>query len=307
MMPKTKDAMRGKWESALSAYGLSDKQLSGKHCECPICGGSDRFRFDNKDEIGTWFCNQCGAGEGFKLLMMMTGRGFHDVASDLDKRIGNFDTTEARAKPESSNLIGVIAKGITAISDIDPVTRYLRSRGINKIPREFLRYNAAAFHWGEQRNYPAMIAALRDVDGRAKGYHVTYLTDRGAKAGIDKSRMYTPGKTGECVIRLSAIAEHIGLAEGIETALSVTQLYGVPCWATGDAGRMERFIPPAGVDRVTVFCDMDENHTGEAAAESLAKRLIIRNGIRCEVRRDCARGTDYSDLLQAMNKEASNG
>ncbi len=27
MMPKTKDAMRGKWESALSAYGLSDKQL----------------------------------------------------------------------------------------------------------------------------------------------------------------------------------------------------------------------------------------------------------------------------------------
>lgn len=307
MKPKTKDAMRDKWTSALGAYGLSDKQLSGKHCKCPICGGSDRFRFDNKGGIGTWFCNQCGAGEGFKLLMLMTGRSFHDVATDLDKRLGNFEESTEKAKPESSNLIDLIASGLTGISDIDPVTRYLRSRSISKIPRDFLRFNSAALHWGEKRNYPAMIAALRDVDGRAKGYHITYLTDRGVKAGIDSARMYTPGKTGECAIRLSPVAEHIGLAEGIETALSVTQLYGIPCWATGDAGRLERFQPPAGVGRITVFCDMDQNHTGEAAAEALAKRLIIKHGIGCEVRRDCARGTDYNDLLQAMSKEASNG
>ncbi|MBN0386745.1 toprim domain-containing protein, partial [Pseudomonas aeruginosa] len=98
---------------------------------------------------------------------------------------------------------------------------------------------------------------------------------------------------------------HLGLAEGIETALSVTQLYGIPCWATGDAGRMERFKLPAGVEQVTIFADVDHSHTGEAAAESLARRLILQHKIPVEVRRDCPRGQDYNDLLMQRIREAS--
>ncbi|NYY79755.1 hypothetical protein DMH17_06695 [Raoultella planticola] len=33
-----------------------------------MCGGADRFRFDDKEGRGTWFCNQCGAGDGLKLV-----------------------------------------------------------------------------------------------------------------------------------------------------------------------------------------------------------------------------------------------
>lgn len=303
---KTKDLMRGRWASALREYGMDEKQLSGKHCECPLCGGKDRFRFDNKDGLGTWYCNNCGAGDGFKLLARITGLSFAEVASDLDKRAGNYDQAE-QPKADTSKLIGMIASGLGPISDIDPVVLYLRHRGIQRIPREFLRYNPAAFHWGERRKFPAMVAAMRDVIGKVRGYHITYLNDRGGKASIDKARLYTPGQTGECAIRLSPVCAHLGLAEGIETALSVTQMFGIPCWATGDAGRLEKFSPPEGVERITVFADIDVNHTGEAAAEALVRRLIMNHSISCEVRRDCPRGTDYNDLLLSQTKEVAHG
>ena len=59
---KTVDRMVGRWADALRSYGLNEKQLSGKHTECPLCGGKDRFRFDDKEGSGSYYCNGCGAG-----------------------------------------------------------------------------------------------------------------------------------------------------------------------------------------------------------------------------------------------------
>jgi len=294
---KTKDAMIGRWVSALRDYGLTDQQLSGKHCPCPICGGHDRFRFDNLEDRGTWFCSQCGSGDGIKLLLSVTGKDFKTLAAELDKSIGNYKADSKPAPVSSEPMLQRIGNGLQRLGDIDPVTVYLRSRSIRKIPREHLRFNPSVFHWGEGRTMPAMVAAMRDVSGRVLGYHLTFLQASGEKAAIEAPRLYTKGKTGECVIRLSEVCEHIGLAEGIETALSVTELYGLPCWATGDAARLAKFLPPEGVKQVTIFADVDHNFTGEAAAFALAQRLI-REGLTCEVRQECPRGSDYNDLLR---------
>ena len=48
MRPSVRDVAAGKWHGLLLGFGLSERQLSGKHCPCPICGGNDRFRFDDK-------------------------------------------------------------------------------------------------------------------------------------------------------------------------------------------------------------------------------------------------------------------
>lgn len=58
----------GRWLSILNGLGLS---ICGhKHQPCPVCGGKDRFRFDDKDGRGTWFCNQCepNCGDGLALV-----------------------------------------------------------------------------------------------------------------------------------------------------------------------------------------------------------------------------------------------
>ena len=39
----------GRWPNILAHFGVAEKFLTGKHGPCPICGGKDRFRFDNKE------------------------------------------------------------------------------------------------------------------------------------------------------------------------------------------------------------------------------------------------------------------
>ncbi|OCG24709.1 hypothetical protein A9G11_03385 [Gilliamella sp. wkB108] len=55
-----------KWDYIF--YSLGIEVGSGKHCACPICGGKDRFRFDNQNGRGTYICNQCGSGDGLELI-----------------------------------------------------------------------------------------------------------------------------------------------------------------------------------------------------------------------------------------------
>ena len=73
MRINVRDAAAGKWSGLLLGFGLTERQLSGKHCPCPICGGNDRFRFDDKDGRGTFFCSHCGAGDGVSLVMSLKG------------------------------------------------------------------------------------------------------------------------------------------------------------------------------------------------------------------------------------------
>lgn len=56
----------GHWPRILPALGI--QVLKNRHQPCPVCGGSDRFRFDDREGRGTWYCNQCGAGDGLKLV-----------------------------------------------------------------------------------------------------------------------------------------------------------------------------------------------------------------------------------------------
>ena len=54
-----------------------------------MCGGSDRFRFDDKEGRGTWFCNQCGAGDGLKLVEKVFGMTTSEAAGKVDAVTGN--------------------------------------------------------------------------------------------------------------------------------------------------------------------------------------------------------------------------
>lgn len=63
----------GNWLSILNGLGLSIS--SHKHQPCPVCGGKDRFRFDDKDGRGTWFCNQCDPNSGDGLALVCNAFG----------------------------------------------------------------------------------------------------------------------------------------------------------------------------------------------------------------------------------------
>jgi putative DNA primase/helicase len=90
------DLANGRWPDLLAELaGLTADQLTDKHQPCPCCGGSDRYRFDDRDGSGSWFCNQCGGkdgagggGTGMDLLMRVTGWSFRDACHRIEQRLG---------------------------------------------------------------------------------------------------------------------------------------------------------------------------------------------------------------------------
>ena len=61
-----------------------------------------------------------------------------------------------------------------------------------------------------------------------------------------RTRRLMPGTVAKgAAIRLAPAGDALGIAEGIETALSASALFGVPCWAAVNAGMLAAWQPPA--------------------------------------------------------------
>jgi putative DNA primase/helicase len=105
-MQKINDIARGHWPFILSRLaGLSKSELSDKHGPCPLCGGKDRYRFDD-DERGTWFCNQCGGkeqqgggGTGMDLLLRKNNWSFTYAVTQIKSVLGVGDSSGIPAPP----------------------------------------------------------------------------------------------------------------------------------------------------------------------------------------------------------------
>jgi len=99
-------------------------------------------------------------------------------------------------------------------------------------------------------------------------------------------------------IQLFPVASTLGVAEGIETALSCRQVYGVNTWSLINAGFMAKFIAPAGVTHLIIFADMDPHSaTGHSAAFACARaNLLAKNDIQKVTVRWCDNG-DFNDML----------
>jgi putative DNA primase/helicase len=139
--------------------------------------------------------------------------------------------------------------------------------------------------------HPAMLALCRPNTGKAAGIHRTFLTPDGRKASVDPVRMML----GECApIHLGQTTDRLGVAEGIETAISAGKRFGCPVWSVISANGMKAWIPPKGIRSVVVCGDADRNFTGQAAAYSLARRLSLE-GLEVEVQIPESLGTDWND------------
>lgn len=273
---KTVEAARGKWVGILRHFGVDDRFLQNRHGACPLCGGNDRYRFDDKDGAGTYYCSKCGAGDGMRLALEWTGREFADVAREIDQIVGNIDQVNFQPnKPDPRIRLQEIAGARAPIDSINPVRAYLKTRSLK--PVQGVEYCTAVNYWehGSCTAYPAMVCLMRGPDNAPLTWHVTHLTQSGQKAPVSSVRKLLPPvrPLAGSAIRLGGMSEEIGIAEGIETALAVTERYGIVCWAAANAGLLERFTPPHGVKSVSIFGDNDSSYTGQKAAYTLAHRL----------------------------------
>jgi putative DNA primase/helicase len=306
----TFDAAIGRWREILPALGVATAVLNGQHQPCPMCGGTDRFRFTDRNRKGDFYCSQCGAGMGMKLLMEINGWDYKRAASEVDRIIGNLPPTSPEFIPNKSNptaLRNVYAGSETLNGGVNCAGRYLVRRGLKGPWPKALR-------WTTLRHKPmgivtyGMIAVFSDEHGKPATIHRTFLNEDGTKANVEPVRMFMPGNVpAGGAIRLGEAAETMGIAEGIETALSASLMYGMPVWATTSSVMLEKWQPPEIAKHITIFADNDANFTGQAAAYALAKRLTMeaeKNKIKGSVAVETPSvvSFDWNDVLMERSK-----
>lgn len=293
----------GRWHYILPALGVGEQFLKNKHGPCPICGGKDRFRYDNKDGRGSWICNQCGADDGYGLLQRLNGWSFRQVREEVERVVGISPepvAVQATHDDEARKVLALrrVWSESEAVEKGDPVWKYLHRRlGLELIPA-CLRYHPALAYRhddGDISHHPAMIAAVTFPDGKPATLHRTYLTLDGRKADVSAPKKLMPGKPLQTAsIKLGGYSDVLGIAEGIETALAASRRFGVPVWSCVSSGLLEAWQAPSDVRRVIVCGDNDPKFAGQAAAYRIAHKLACA-GLAVEVRIPETVGKDWAD------------
>ena len=306
---RTTDAAKGKWKGILLQLGIPAESLTGKHGPCPLCGGKDRFRFDNKDGRGSYICNTCGAGDGMKLATSFTGKSFTVLAPQIDDMLGNVKA-DAPGRPAMSDddrakALRAVWVATSPVTEGDLAHVYLSCRGVGElIYPKALRFGSALMD-GEGGMRPALVAIVADYEGKPATLHRTFLRPDGkAKAEMTAPRKIMPGELPDrCAVRLSEFTTGaLGIAEGIETAMSASALFDMPVWAAINATMLAKWWPPEGCDEVAIFADNDAKFGGQAAAYTLAHKLAVK-GIAVTVHTPATIGTDFNDVwLQGRGK-----
>jgi putative DNA primase/helicase len=193
------------------------------------------------------------------------------------------------------------------------VRAYLEARALGAVlkdPPSSIRAHPRLSYWdghGELGAFPAMIAVFCAADGRPVTLHATYLSSGGcAKAPVPspKKILGTPirGATKGGAVRLHQPRYAVlGVAEGIESALSLCLLKQVPVWAAFCADNLARIQIPGHVRKLYIGVDIDESGKGQTVARSLADRAM-RLPQRPEVHLVEPEGTGSRDLNDQLRR-----
>ncbi|MCE9523598.1 MAG: toprim domain-containing protein [Alphaproteobacteria bacterium] len=182
------------------------------------------------------------------------------------------------------------------------VETYLAARGIALPPIGIaaLRFLPRHLHTNSGRTFPCLIASLTDAAERVVAVHRIYLNDDGtAKAPVQPAKKSLGPMAAAAVKLVEPKADVLGLAEGIETALSGYLLHYIPVWATAGTGRLAKVAIPPFISRLVLFADEGKEGRDAADAAATAHR---RRGYTVDVIPPSAEFgdtvEDFNDVLQ---------
>ena len=214
----------GHWPRILPALGV--KVIKNRHQACPVCGGSDRFRFDDKEGRGTWYCNQCGAGDGLKLVEKVFGVNPSEAARKVNAVTGNLSPVapEAIAAAEAgtdADRQAAAALAVRLMEKTRPATgnAYLTRKGFPD--RECLMLTAIHKTGGVTFRAGDVVVPLYDDTGAL--VNVQLINADGLKRTLKGGQV-----KGACHIieGQKQPGKRLWIAEGYATALTVHQLTG---------------------------------------------------------------------------------
>lgn len=229
-----------------------------------------------------------------------------DMARNLAQAKARRATAEREQQQENGHRNKSLWSRTLAVSDGDPVSLYLRRRGLTGPVPEHLRLHPNLIYADgvDRSTWPAMVAPLVGPDGYVVALHRTYLTPDGYKAPVPTVKKLTPAAgllAGACIPLHAPCDGVIAIAEGIETAQAVHLASGLPTVAAYCAGNLAAFVWPEGVKKLMIFADADE--AGIKAARDLERRAA-HAGISAVIMTPKEQGQDWCDVWASRQRDA---
>lgn len=284
-------------EAQIVARSLKAKRTgTGWIASCP-CPGHGKGRGDKNPSLTIR-----DGDDGRLLLNCQAGCQFNDVLCELqDRGIISTDGSKLsraraalafahkapeRAEPDPTRALHLWESSIPLLGT--PVQNYLERRGITEVPPSL----RCCYQHDDD---VGMIAAVHRSDGEVIGAQVKLVTRAGVK--VPGIRPDTIGNLGDGAVRLAHAAEVMGIAEGVETALSAQALAKIPVWAALGSKRLHRIALPDIVRELHIFCDNDQ--PGREAAQRAAD-VHVHAGRVVKVRTPPEGLNDYNDFLLVL-------
>ena len=193
---------------------------------------------------------------------------------------------------------------------------YLRGRGIDPNTLltepagwpETLAYSSDASTEIDGRSRPALIVAVNDArTGLVRGLQRIFLNPNGSPVLIKKGDKLKKVKLSLGSIKGNAAQfsswpdpdGRWGIAEGLETALAATQLFGFPVWSAISSGNMPNIAPPSWCRYVTIFADHDDGGL-IAAADARARYLETLSIASVRMVAAARKRADMADLVKGV-------
>jgi putative DNA primase/helicase len=250
---------------------------------CPNCGYPNAFAVSERQARALWWCSNCR--DQAALTRIVGG----DAPMSAMRTSGEPDRADRRAAARALWNAGQPAEH-------SPVADYLDRRRLALPPGSPIRFLPMAKH-PSGRLLPCMLARLDDAGGELAAVHRTFLhlgPTGVSKTGLEPVRM-TLGNVRGAAVRLAPVAQHLAVAEGIETTLAAAALLGLPAWSFVAAGNLAHAegLPPE-VREVTIAADNDP--PGREAAREAARRWRAE-GRKVRIALPDREGADFADVL----------
>ncbi len=233
---------------------------------------------------GKW--TDAATGEHGDLLdLIAANQGLDSLAAVLDEARRFLGLP--RPEPPRCTLVTVPQGSIEAARRLWAMSRpiagtlaetYLRQRGITDLRNcGSLRFHPRCWYRSGDAEpagrvtWPAVIAAVRDADGRLTGLHRTWLDPSGAgKAPVSTPRRAWGNLLGQGV-RFGRPEDIMAAGEGIETMLSLRQVMpAMPMMAALSANHLAASMLPVTLRRL--YLARDNDPAGRAAVQALTAR-----------------------------------
>jgi len=247
-VPEITAAARGQWESLLLTLGITVPRR-GKHGPCPVCGGTDRFHFDDQEGRGTWHCRQCDgkqAGDGLDLVAKVMDKSLKETAQEVALALGlttgglddeairqrqaqaakraeqERQQEQARHRQAAQRAAALVAKATPARGH-----PYLAGKGLSEV--DALRLAEPLEVGGYRFKAGDLLVTLTDAEGRT--VNVQLINAQGDKcylAGGQKAKTFHRIEGGE----------QVAICEGYATGLSLHLATGATVYCAMDCGNL---------------------------------------------------------------------